>query len=53
MYRKLQTKPSQIKRKAKRPSGYLRSHDKQKNEEKQKAREREIHPIKCRVPKNN
>ena len=43
------TKPSQRKRKARRQSGYLRSHDKQKNEEKQKARKREIHPIKCIV----
>ena len=38
----VQTKPSQRKRKARRQSGYLRSHDKEKNEEKQKARERYI-----------
>ena len=38
----VQTKPSQRKRKARRQSGYLRSHDKEKKEEKQKARERYI-----------
>ena len=55
MYRRQWTKPSQRKRKAKGQSGHPRRFHKQlKKEKKQKARGKgNVHPTKCRVPKNS